>query len=344
MKIKNDLIKKSIAAIENPTAAFIGQVELYAGQIEKLAIVDAEKAQDLIKFWNVLIENKFNGFFDVPDVIYHASIGLNQSSLKKIKRSQGKYFWNKYVDPEFKKSKAMDEGNFIHDLLLRPENLGNYYNDDELCDWAAKAYEDANDKPAKNVRGTAIYKEQKAAITKEGRILIDGKLFNNIQVLKSEILENPYLKKLHHGAFVEKGMYCICKHTGLILRGKTDLISVDGYIVDYKTLDDKLSLDPEQIGRHIFNLGQYLQAPHYEHIFQMIQGRKSKGFLYAHIERRPPFEMNIGPLDAGAEDKADQDYWDLMDQAKKGYAEKFKNRKKDIQLNVIAFPHWVFNQ
>ena len=344
MNAYESLANKAIEAVENPSMAFQNQMRLYAKKLEAMAKIEAEHARELMDFFQVLIENKFTGFFDVSDEIYHLSAGLNQSSLKDFKRSEGKYFHNRYVQPKKYKSPAIDEGSLIHDLILTPENLDKYYNDDDLCKWAENAYEDENDKRANKIRATAIYKEQKAVIEKEGKILINGELFNNLDFLKTEILVNPFFKNLIHGAFIEKAMYVICKHSGLLIRGKCDLISKDGYITDIKTIDENFSLDPLEIGRRMINLGQNLQAPHYENMYEQILNRKAKNFLYFHIERRAPFETNIGPLDAGAADKSEQDYFDLLHDAKKGYEENFKNRKKEIKINPIAFPHWAFNE
>ncbi len=344
MNVYESLANKSIEAIDKPSKAFKNQMKLYGKKVEAMAKIDPEHARELMDFWQVLIANKFNGFFDVADEIYHLSAGLNQSSLKDFKRSQGKYFHNRYVQPKKYNSPAIDEGSLIHDLILTPENLDKYYNDDDLCKWAEDAYEDEKGKKAGKIRSTAIYKEQRTVIEKEGKKLIKGELFNNLDYLKREILDNQFFKSLIHGAFIEKAMYCICKHSGLLIRGKCDLISKDGYITDIKTIDETFSLDPLDIGRRMLNLGQNLQAPHYENMYEQILKRKPKNFIYFHIERRAPFETNIGPLDEGAADKSEQDYFSLLHDAKIGYEEDFKHRQKVIKINPIAFPHWAFNE
>ncbi len=338
------LVHESILSIENPSKAFKNQMSLYAEKVKKIAEQENNNASDLIDFWKVLIDNNFTGFFDAPDEVYHLSPGLNQSSLKDFKKSQGKYFHNRYVQPKQYKSAAIDEGTLIHDLILTPENLDKYYNDDDLCKWAKNAYEDENDKKAKNIRATAIYKEQKTVIEKEGRILIKGELFNNLGFLKSEILDHKFFKELIDGAFIEKAMYVICKHSGLLIRGKCDLISKDGYITDIKTIDENFSLEPVDIGRRMLGLGQNLQAPHYENLYEQILKRKPKNFIYFHIERRAPFETNIGPLDIGAGDKSEQDYFSLLKDASTSYEHNFINRKKAIKMNAISFPHCAFNE
>lgn len=333
----NELLEKSIE-IYPSNEAFKSQMINYSFKANRIAEEDINLGIKLINVWEKLIENNFTGFFSIEDEVYHLTPGLSQTSAKRIKRSPAKYFYEAYKNTEKMESKAMDEGSFIHDLVLTPENIGKYYNDDELIKWVLEQKPELS-KP----RASALYKEQKTEIEKEGKTLIDGKLFNNSNQLLKVIEEDNFFNRLLDGAMLEKACYAICQHSGLLIRGKFDALTKELYIFDLKTIDSSFDIDEDGVAKRIGNLKNNIQASHYENLIESAIGKKSKGYLFGFIERRMPFDYFCGQMDEASHEKSDSEYFDMLAQIKDCY---IKNEwpKKNSGINKISMPHWFFTE
>lgn len=309
---------------------------------EKVKGLNESVKSKVFEAFSKLKEANFSGLFNLEEEIYHLMPGLNSSSIKHFLVSPERYQSRVYEEKSESK-KIFDEGHFVHDLLLEPEKLSEYYNDDELISWTLEQLDEEKRAGVKSVRSLKIYKEQAMEITKEGRKLIDGALYGNASKIIASLSKNNALKSLLDNSRKELTCFSICDITGLIKRSRFDILSNNGYMADIKTIDGNDDLTTHSLRRRVVNYAMDMQSIHYQTTFEKASGHQSKGFLFGFVERRAPFQSKLIKLDFGTEEKARERYFKaIIDLANCYEKDIFLSETNNIE--DLAMPHWYFQE
>lgn len=307
---------------------------------EKVKGLNEQAKSKVMEAFLRLKEANFTGVFNLDEEIYHLMPGLNSSSLKHFLASPERY-QSRVYEEKAERKKVFDEGHFVHDLLLEPEKLNQYYNDDELMNWTLEQLTEEKRGEVKSVRSLKIYKEQTMEITKAGKKLIDGELYTNASKIIASISRNMSLKSLLDNSRKELTCFSICDVTGLIRRARFDILSNNGYMADIKTIGSNDDLSTHSLRKRVVNFAMDTQSIHYQLTFEKATGQQAKGFLFGFVERRAPFQSKLVKLDFGTEEKARENYFKtIIDIANCYEKDIFLSETNNIE--ELAMPHWYF--
>ena len=229
----------------------------------------------------------------VPNDVYHASNGINNSSFKHLVESPASYIY--YRDNPDPQTSAMVLGSAFHDcVLLFGEFVDNYLLG-----------------PTKG-KTTKAWKEFKAK--NPGNVILTPDEMDAIVSMKNAIYDNPYMGPMidKEREWREVSVWARDPDTGLICRIRMDLF-VDGWIVDLKT-----ALSPHRWGfkKSVWDYKYFIQAPFYVDMARAA-GLDVKGFKFFVVGKRPPYSTVPYVLSEEWTDLGRQQYKEAL----QGYAD-----------------------
>lgn len=158
------------------------------------------------------------GIYDgIPAEVYHGGDGISVSTLKRFAEAPAKALVHRPETP------ALARGTLVHTAVLEPELLEERYKVSDLKTFDA--------------RHKAFQEEQAAA---GGRELIKRADWNMALAMRDAVQAHPVARDLlAPGLLMEQSIYWIDARTGLLCRGRSDVLRTDmRVIVDLKSTAD----------------------------------------------------------------------------------------------------------
>lgn len=234
-------------------------------------------------------QNKLEGFYFVPDVVYFQSNRLSQSVLSRV-ISQSPRHAKHYYDKGFESTDAMDFGTMVHKLLLEPEDFKAKY--------AVAPKVDRRKKEGKEL-WTAFMEENpgKEIITKDdydkAKYMLDGFIANDAAV--NLVACGQY----------EVAMFWTDVETGLKMKAKVDSIDFEKHrLGDLKTT---LSCADRSLITTIKKYNYAFQQAAYSDGYEALKSVYPQ-FEFIFVDKCNPSTTRLIKLSESVVAKAQQDY------------------------------------
>jgi hypothetical protein len=183
-----------------------------------------------------------------------------------------------YVQPE-------DDGKFTigsvsHVMFLEPEQAEASVVIVDADDWRTK--------DAKAARKDAADQGKTAILTRQ---------WEQVLAARASFVSDPFIAAAFTNGKPELSMFW--KHpSGIWCRARPDWIPDSGaYLCDYKTT---ANANPENFGRHAYNLGYHRRAAWYLDGYATINGKEPAHYWFVNQEPKPPFLTSVTELDMHA--------------------------------------------
>lgn len=231
-------------------------------------------------------------YSDVDNEVYHKGPGLSSTGVKKILRSP-RHLVDPLIHPErydsSDKSPALVFGSAVHKYLLEPDDFWNEYAVSPKVNRQRK-------------EGKAIYKA--FAELNEGKTLIGTEDLEKLKWMS----ESAHLPE--HSSFlnaitakqIETSVYWNDRESGRLLKIRPDIMKrvTLNRVGTLVCVDLKTSIDASYVSfsKSIHNFGYDVSAAMYsEGLRLMYPGVEDVRFLFAVIEKTPPFACAVYSLD-----------------------------------------------
>jgi hypothetical protein len=285
-----------------------------------------------------------DGIHEIPNSVYHGSLGISRSALMEFKKSPYHY-WYKYINQERTPSyttTAMKLGELVHCLVLEPQCF------DERYAMRPSLKELPKVGLLKDV-GREEYDQQKAdreltqtennllidefASHSEGKEIITTDMYTEAKLYADSVLNNSVAQALFTGVYVEKSIYFTHKETGLQCKVRPDAW-MGGVVTDLKTCKDA-SFDAFQ--RAAVGSGYFTQAAMIKYALATI-GIEMQKFIFYCVEKTEAAPCTYYELDAETLERAENEYNTLMH----GIAYCMEtNRWGAYQPQTLTYPAWA---
>ena len=183
-----------------------------------------------------------------------------------------------YVQPE-------DDGKFTigsvsHVMFLEPEQAEASVVIVDADDWRTK--------DAKAARKDAADQGKTAILTRQ---------WEQVLAARASFVSDPFIAAAFTNGKPELSMFW--KHpSGIWCRARPDWIPDSGaYLCDYKTT---ANANPENFGRHAYNLGYHRRAAWYLDGYASVIGKEPAHYWFVNQEPKPPFLTSVTELDMQA--------------------------------------------
>lgn len=210
------------------------------------------------------------GIWQLPENIYRTAPGINNSELKHIRRSPAHY-WAQKQKPASEPTDAQLFGTLLHALVLEPESA-RYVVRPEGLDYRTK--------------------EGKAWRAQQTEPVLDADRARDLENCAAAVLGHPLAAAILAEAHKEVAVFKRDEETGLLLKGKLDILSKDSkgrvVIADIKTTDDASPAEFPYSARR----WQYIRQPGY---YSDLVG--AERFLFIAIEKTAPYAVAVYEVD-----------------------------------------------
>jgi exodeoxyribonuclease VIII len=226
-------------------------------------------------------------YTDIPNEEYHGGEGVSSSGLKWFLTNTPAHFYANYLDPERERSEptpAMKIGTAIHTAILEPDEYAKRY---------VIIPADLN---MRTNAGKATYADLEAVAVEAGADLIKAEDHAKVQRIAASMLAHPQWQRLAEVGVSETSIYWTDEETGVLCKCRPDWMTwnpalkpeprPDDAIVDVKSAFDA-SFDPFQRNAH--NLGYFVSAGMYLEGLSTATGVPVSTFIWAAVEKEPPF-------------------------------------------------------
>jgi hypothetical protein len=255
------------------------------------------------------------GKFNDSNEIYHAETHIGSTSLKQMAVSPG-HFLEAWKGPK-KESKAFDEGNLVHDVLLR-QTLEDFVRRPEGVDGRTK-------------EGKAIL----ADLASTGKKVIDAETFDSMNRRLTTFTQCSEAMKSYNGADIEQSFYALDPVTGVPIKARPDIIK-PGLIVDLKTTSNMRYFEKD-----IFKYGYHVQAGFYSLVTEIVTGVKTKEFKFVVQEKCAPYGVRVFAFNEADLRFCKEKARELLNMASVCIRENSFPIYDDVQT-TIKVPIWVF--
>ncbi len=285
-----------------------------------------------------------DGIHDIPNEVYHASLGLSRSGLMEFKKSPYHY-WYKYINPERKPSyctPAMLIGELVHALVLEPQHFDErYIFPTELEDMpqavllkdVGKELFEENKAARKEVQDRNNIKREEFKKLADGKQIITLAAYEESAHYAKAVLNDKVAKALFTGVDAEKSIYFTHKGTGLQCKVRPDAW-IGGVVTDLKTCKDA-SFDAFQ--RAAVGAGYFIQAAMIKQALESI-GIEMQKFIFYCVEKSEAAPTTYYELDLDSLERAENEYNNLMH----GIAYCMENNRWGAyQPDILTYPAWA---
>lgn len=285
-----------------------------------------------------------DGIHDIPNDVYHASLGISRSGLMEFKKSPYHY-WYRYLNPERKQSyctPAMLIGELVHTLVLEPQHFAERYifpqeleampPEVRLKDVGKEQFEQVK-AARKEVQDRNNLMRESFKKEAEGKQIITWAAYKEASHYADSVLKEKVAKELFTGVQVEQSIYFTHKGTGLQCKVRPDAW-IGGVVTDLKTCKDA-SFDAFQ--RAAVGSGYFIQAAMIKQALASI-GIELEKFLFYCVEKSEAAPCTYYPLDEESLERAENEYNNLM----LGIAYCMENNRWGAyQPQVLTYPTWA---
>ncbi len=285
-----------------------------------------------------------DGVHDIPNEVYHGSLGISRSGLMEFKKSPYHY-WYRYINPARKPgycTPAMKLGELVHVLVLEPKYFAERY--------AMKPYPIELPKVGllKDV-GREEFDRQKALReaaqhanelmmseflkTSEGKEILNPELYSEAKMYADAVLKDSVAQALFNGVQVEKSIYFTHKGTGLQCKVRPDAW-IGSVVTDLKTCKDA-SFDAFQ--RAAVSSGYFIQAAMIKQALESI-GLTLDKFIFYCVEKTDAVPCTFYELDIESLERGENEFNNLM----QGVAYCMENNRWGAyQPQTLTYPAWA---
>lgn len=228
------------------------------------------------------------GIYQMDAAAYHAdpcpAPSLSAGMINDMMTAPARCYFNSrrlnpgYIQPE-------DDGKFTigsvsHVMFLEPDQAEAAVVVVEADDWRTKDAKAAR-KDAADSGKTAILRRQ----------------WEQVLAARASFMADPFIARAFTAGKPELSMFWQ-HHTGIWCRARPDWIPDNGaYLCDYKAT---ANADPQNFGRHAYNLGYHRRAAWYLDGYKAITGTDPAHYWFVNQEPKAPFLTSVTELDMQA--------------------------------------------
>jgi len=257
----------------------------------------------------------------MPNDRYHSAPDqISKSGLDLISRSPAHYFYAAPRDT----TRAMEIGTAIHTALLEPERFQKEYVLLKECKDRRQA-------------------EYKAAVAIHGseRVLVGHEADSVIGMVESVYAQPVARNWLSKKGYREASLFVRDPVTGVVVRCRYDLLTLDGEIVDLKKTQDAR---PDAFARSVLNYRYHVQDALYSDAWEWANGQRLSEFRIMAVEENMPHAAMVYKLDETARAEGRRLYREDLNT----YAENLKSGEwpsyECTDNEIISLPDWKVRQ
>ena len=220
---------------------------------------------------------------DLDNELYHKAYGLSCSDLKIMLRSPAHYHAS-LLFPQ-KTTPEMLLGSALHTAVLQPELFDEEYMELPKLDRRTK-------------EGKELYKQY----SDSGKTLLDSVTVATVQKMKESLMQHPIISTILCTGRPELSCFgCLPEFPHTLVKCRPDWYNEQlGVLLDLKTACDA---SPKAFAKASADYFYHLQHALYLDLFSHISGKRIQAFLFAVVEKEPPYAVALYQLDDDAVEK-----------------------------------------
>lgn len=284
------------------------------------------------------------GFYsNLSETEYRNAPGLNASAFQDLKKSE-LHYWAAYLDPSREPREPTESeqlGTALHCAILEPKRFEQIY---VTVPKDAPRYPTSRQleakKPSDDTKAAiAWWKEFEAK--NPGKVCLDPNDAEAVRRIQAQVRGNETMQVLLDSGVQEGSYFWIDQNTGILCKARVDWFNRElGVAIDLKSTIDA---SPMGFRKSIFNYGYNLQAAWYTQGIEAVTGQKVKAFVFAAIEKEPPFATAFYSLDPEAMNFAHAETERLKAVYAKAMASNVWNGYPQ-QIQQVGLPKWAQTQ
>ena len=215
--------------------------------------------------------------------LYHKAPGLSCTNLKIMLRSPAHYHASILFPP--KTTAEMQLGSALHTAVLQPDLFDEQYMELPKLDRRTK-------------EGKELYKQY----SESGKILLDSATVATVQKMKDSLLQHPIISSVLSSGSPELSCFgCLPEFPHTLVKCRPDWYNAElGVLLDLKTACDA---SPKAFAKASAEYLYHLQNALYADLFSQVSGKRIQAFLFAVVEKEPPYAVALYQLDTDAVEK-----------------------------------------
>lgn len=226
------------------------------------------------------------GIYDLDGDTYHAdpapTPSLSAGMINDLLEAPAKCFYNSQrLNPDYDAPDTADKftiGTVSHVIFLEPHLFDQRVVVADFDDWRKNE--------AKALRTTA-----KAA----GKVAILTKHMDQVRAARSAFMANSFVRDAFTNGQFEKSLFWRHPVHGFWCRARPDFMADSlTHLCDYKAT---ANANPEQFGRHAYNMGYHRRAAWYLEGIRAIFGKQASHYWFVSQETKPPYLTAVCELD-----------------------------------------------
>lgn len=245
---------------------------------------------------------------------YHAHPAISSSDVKAVYGSSLLHWKNKV----YKSSPAFDLGTAVHAMVL-----------EDHLDLVARGPETR--------RGNA-WKDAKAAADMAGQLLLTEGDFDQARAMADSLLKTDVGFRMADDSTInEMSVFATDPDIGIEIKTRPDSYWPEkGVIYDIKTTQDA---SPRGFAREVVKYNYAIQAAFYRRVL-MLSGMDAKQFVFACVEKQPPYAVGVHILSDEYLEWADNQMMRTLDVIKQAQDDGTFDTGWPA-VNVIDIPRWL---
>lgn len=223
---------------------------------------------------------------------YAGIFALRASELNDLRWSPAHYLARKQNPKE--PTEAQEDGLMIHKLFERGDQF--------LASLVVEPEFIGRTKDGRESKQSAEAKQMKQAWYLDlppNTEVVSMKQLTMLQGISGALSRHSLVKNLVRDGVRETSLVVQDPETGVMLKCRPDLITADGFLVDFKSTRDAR---PHSFLNSVFGFRDYfyvLAAAHYLHCLRVAGISKDESMTFIAIEKEPPYGIMVYPLDIG---------------------------------------------
>ncbi len=254
------------------------------------------------------------GIFRDSNEVYHAAEHIGSTSLKKMAISPG-HFLESWKGPKAE-SKAFDEGNLVHQVLLE-QSLDGFVRRPDGVDGRTKA-------------GKEILTELEAT----GKKVMTADVYDSMNRRLESFTKSTEALRLYDHAEIEMSHYAHDAETGLFIKCRPDMMK-HGMICDLKTTQMMSTFE-----KQIWNLQYFVQLGYYALVAEITTGTTIRELKFIAQEKTAPYGIQVFALDRATVDFSKARARELLNRVAVCIADNHFPIYDDT-VKVLSVPAWL---
>ena len=220
---------------------------------------------------------------DLDNELYHKAYGLSCSDLKVMLRSPAHYHAS-LLFPQ-KTTPEMLLGSALHTAVLQPELFDEEYLELPKMDRRTK-------------EGKELYKQY----SESGKNLLDSDSYAVVLHMRDSLMQHPIISTVLSTGQPELSCFgCLPEFPHNLVKCRPAWYNPElGVLLDLKTACDA---SPKAFAKASADYFYHLQNALYNDLFSHVSGKHIQAFLFAVVEKEPPYAVALYQLDADAVEK-----------------------------------------